>query len=64
MKLPDVEGLNIPTLLFGTINGVIGVIASLPEDKFQFFWKLQQKISQVIKGVGGFSHEEYHTSFI
>jgi DNA damage-binding protein 1 len=59
MKMPEAEGMNVPTLLFGTINGVIGVIASLPEDKFQFFWKLQQKISRVIKGVGGFIHEQW-----
>ena len=31
MRLPDSDGADIPTLLFGTVNGVIGVLASLPE---------------------------------
>lgn len=41
MKLPDSEAAKIPTVLFGTINGAIGVIASLPQEQYQFFSKLQ-----------------------
>ena len=29
----------LPTLLFGTVSGMIGVIASLPEEQFTFLLK-------------------------
>ena len=32
MSMRDGESLQVPTLLFGTGNGVIGVLASLPKD--------------------------------
>ena len=41
MRLPDSEAAAIPTQLFGTINGVIGLVASLPADQFAFLTKLQ-----------------------
>jgi len=61
MKLPENEGMNLPTMLYATVNGVIGVIASLDEENYRFFAKLQEKISKVIKGVGGFSHEQWRS---
>ncbi len=41
MKLPDSEAATIPTVLFGTINGTIGVLASLPQEQFKFMERLQ-----------------------
>ena len=41
MKLADSDTARLPTLLFGTINGVIGVIASLPQTQFTFLSRLQ-----------------------
>ena len=41
MKLADSDVARLPTLLFGTINGVIGVIASVPQAQFAFLSKLQ-----------------------
>jgi DNA damage-binding protein 1 len=61
MRLPDSELSTIPTLLFGTINGVIGVIASLPQDMFDFLRNLQVAMRKVVKGVGGFSHAEWRS---
>ncbi|KAG6496539.1 hypothetical protein ZIOFF_044406 [Zingiber officinale] len=61
MRLPDSEVGNIPTIIFGTINGVIGVIASLPHDQYVFFEKLQANLVKVIKGVGGLSHEQWRS---
>lgn len=46
MKLPDSEAAKIPTVLFGTINGSIGVIASLPQQQFQFLSRLQVRQSR------------------
>jgi DNA damage-binding protein 1 len=65
MRLPDSDGDNashiIPTVIFGTVNGVIGVIASLPQEHFLFLHKLQQNLVKVIKGVGGLSHEQWRS---
>jgi len=41
MKLPDSDAAKIPTVLFGTINGAIGVLASLPQEQFKFLERLQ-----------------------
>lgn len=61
MRLPDSEAGSIPTLLFCTINGVIGVVASLPEAMFQKLTRLQTCLRKVVKGVGGLSHSEWRT---
>jgi hypothetical protein len=41
MKLPDSDAAKIPTVLFGTINGAIGVLASLPQEQYKFLERLQ-----------------------
>lgn len=37
----DSELASVPTLLFGTIDGSLGVVASLPPPVFEFCTKLQ-----------------------
>jgi len=59
MKLPDTEASNVRTMLYGSVNGALGVIGTISKDQFQFFSLLQEAITKVIKGVGGFSHSEY-----
>ncbi|KAM7270364.1 hypothetical protein ACFE04_029578 [Oxalis oulophora] len=61
MRLPDSEVGQIPTVIFGTVNGVIGVIASLPHEQYLFLDKLQSSLRKVIKGVGGLSHEQWRS---
>jgi len=61
MRQPESESANIPTMIFGTVNGVIGVVATLPKDLFEFLHKLQVRLTAVIKGVGGFTHEHWRT---
>lgn len=39
--LPSTELSQAPLMLFGTINGVIGLIASLSQDQFQFLERLE-----------------------
>lgn len=53
------ESSEIKTLLFGTVNGSIGVIAQLNEEQFNFLSKLQQNLSRVIKGLGGFKFSDW-----
>ncbi|KAL9383552.1 hypothetical protein Peur_023875 [Populus x canadensis] len=40
MHLPDSDGGQILTVIFGTVNGVIEVIASLPREQYLFLEKL------------------------
>ena len=47
MKLPDSDAAKIPTVLFGTINGSIGVLASLPQEQFQFLERLQVRLGKL-----------------
>ena len=61
MSLRDGDNLHVPTLLFGTANGVIGVLASLPKDVYEFTEKLQTCMNTHIKGVGGFKHSEWRS---
>lgn len=61
MSLRDGESLNVPTLLFGTGNGVIGVLASLPKDLYEFTEKLQTSINKHVQGVGGLKHSEWRS---
>ncbi|KAL4189515.1 hypothetical protein AMTRI_Chr08g165760 [Amborella trichopoda] len=61
MRLPDSESSQIPTVIFGTVNGAIGIVASLSQHQFKFFEKLQGCLVKVIKGVGGLSHEQWRS---
>ncbi|KAM2703176.1 hypothetical protein EV2_004801 [Malus domestica] len=61
MRLPDSDVGQIPTVIFGTVNGVIGVIASLPQEHYAFLEKLQSNLRKVIKGVGGLNHEQWRS---
>ncbi|EPS57711.1 hypothetical protein M569_17106, partial [Genlisea aurea] len=56
MRLPDSDVGQIPTVIFGTVNGVIGMIASLPNEQYVFLEKLQGSVRKVIKGL---CHEQW-----
>ena len=55
------ESYNYNTFLFASVNGTIGVIASISEEEYKFFEKLTQIITKVIKGVGGFEHSSWRS---
>jgi DNA damage-binding protein 1 len=59
MKLPESDNMNFPTLIFGTVNGVIGVVATLPQNIYNILSKVQQNLTKVIKGIGGFQHYKW-----
>lgn len=61
MQLPDSETAHIPTLLFGTILGIIGVVASIPREQYEFLARLQDCMRQAVNGIGGLSHEEWRS---
>ncbi|CAM9107252.1 unnamed protein product, partial [Discosporangium mesarthrocarpum] len=48
-------------LLFGTVNGMVGVILTLTEENYQLLTCLQRAMTRVVRGVGGFKHEEWRS---
>ena len=52
---------NIPTMLYGTISGSLGIIASLPPETYNILHQLQEALAKVINGVGGFSQSEWRS---
>lgn len=52
MRLPVYDVVQIPTVIFGTDNGVIGVIFSLPPKHYGFLEKLESNLMMVIKRIG------------
>jgi len=61
MRSGDADTPVIPTLIFGTVNGCIGVVASLPKEEYDLMLKVQGALNQVIKGVGGLRHEDWRS---
>jgi hypothetical protein len=44
MQMPEGGTQPLKTTLYGTVNGVVGVIASLPQDQFAILQKVRQKL--------------------
>ncbi|KAI9993806.1 hypothetical protein PInf_016327 [Phytophthora infestans] len=49
------------SMLFGTVSGMIGVILPISKDQYSFLLRVQQALTHVVKGVGGFSHKDWRT---
>ncbi|KAF8930905.1 DNA damage-binding protein 1a [Dissophora ornata] len=49
----------VPKLLFATVSGAIGVVATLTPEKYELLHHLESNMSKVIKGVGGLDHAEW-----
>lgn len=49
------------SMLFGTVSGMIGVILPISKDQYAFLLRVQQALTQVVKGVGGFSYKDWRT---
>jgi len=61
MALPETGEAAIPTTLFSTVGGSIGVIASLPYKDFEFFSKVEGEMRKVVKGIGGLEHQAWRS---
>jgi hypothetical protein len=44
---------------FGTLEGSLGVVISLPKDTYEFLNSLQTEILKVISSTGGFDYEKW-----
>ena len=61
MRLPDTEAATVSSHIFGTVNGVLGVCVVLPAEKYTFFLKVQNALTSVVKGIGGFTHADWRS---
>lgn len=59
MQMPENESPALSTLIFGTIDGMLGVIARLKPDCYQFFLEVQNAMATLIPGVGGLKHSDW-----
>merc|ERR1712146_131504 len=48
-----------PTVLYGTVGGAIGVVATLPRSVFAALLRIERAMVQVVRGVGGLEHAQY-----
>lgn len=58
MKLPDQNMIAEAKFLFCTVNGSIGVVATLNEETFSVLDNLQRIMGTVVKGNGALDHAE------
>jgi len=52
------------SVLFGTVNGSVGLVTQLPQDFYTFLLEVQNKLSKVIRSVGKIDHSlwrSFHT---
>lgn len=49
MRATDSELGNVPTVLFGSVGGMLGIIASLPQTLFAHLEKVQEAMRKVNK---------------
>ncbi|KAF6263102.1 mono-functional DNA-alkylating methyl methanesulfonate N-term-domain-containing protein, partial [Scenedesmus sp. NREL 46B-D3] len=59
MRLPDSELGCIPSLLYGGVNGSVGLVASLPREWYDMLATLQEGLKKVVRGVGGFDFDSW-----
>ena len=53
---PDPEALALPSVLYATASGAIGVIASISKTLFDQLNTIQSVMAKQVRGIGGFDH--------
>uniref|UniRef100_A0A4W3I875 DNA damage-binding protein 1 n=1 Tax=Callorhinchus milii TaxID=7868 RepID=A0A4W3I875_CALMI len=65
-NLGETSTPTLGSVLFGTVNGMIGLVTSLSESWYNFLLDVQNRLNKVIKSVGKIEHSLYpfsHQSF-
>ncbi|ORX47787.1 hypothetical protein DM01DRAFT_256916 [Hesseltinella vesiculosa] len=61
-KAADINNsLNRHALIYGTVNGGIGLIADLSEDRFKILYHMQQNIAKVVPSFGNLCHNDWRS---
>lgn len=55
----DLESPALKTMIFATADGMLGVIATLKKEDFDFFLEVQKAMASQLPGIGGFEHSEW-----
>ena len=58
MRLPEHELSGQSSVLFGTVGGMIGMVLTLPHNKYMALSRIQHNLTHVVRGVGNFRHKE------
>eukprot|EP00172_Hildenbrandia_rubra_P004476 Plantae.Rhodophyta-Hildenbrandia_rubra.ctg9125.p1 GENE.Plantae.Rhodophyta-Hildenbrandia_rubra.ctg9125~~Plantae.Rhodophyta-Hildenbrandia_rubra.ctg9125.p1 ORF type:complete len:1076 (-),score=193.32 Plantae.Rhodophyta-Hildenbrandia_rubra.ctg9125:697-3924(-) len=57
--LPESDGPVLQTIVFATVDGKIGVIASLREKAFEFLQKIEKAMQSIFAGVANIEHDTW-----
>jgi len=61
MQAPEAGATPPPTMLFGTVNGVLGLVATISTQEYELLAKVQTQLTKIIRCVGGFSHATWRS---
>ncbi|KAF9429620.1 DNA damage-binding protein 1a [Podila epigama] len=59
MANQETDAPAVPKLLFATVSGTIGVIASLSKENYDLLRQLETNLEKVVRGVGGLDHASW-----
>lgn len=59
LQMPENEGPALKTMIFGTTDGMLGVIANLKPEAYRFFNEVQTAMATIIPGIGGLNHQDW-----
>lgn len=48
-------------VLYGTLNGAIGIVTQIPQDFYDFLHSLEERLTNTIKSVGKIDHSYYRS---
>lgn len=48
-------------VLYGTVNGAIGIVTQIPQDFYEFLHSLEDRLANIIKSVGKIEHSYYRS---
>lgn len=48
-------------VLYGTVNGAIGIVTQIPQDFYDFLHCLENRLASIIKSVGKIEHSYYRS---
>merc|ERR1719510_2329935 len=60
-NLGDSSTPHTGSILYGTVQGAIGMVTSLPQELFDFLTNLQRRLCQVIRSVGKIEHNQWRS---
>lgn len=66
LVMQNVSEKSSPTngcVLYGTVNGAIGIVTQIPQEFYEFLFNLQDRLSKIIKSVGKIEHSFWRSFY-